>query len=133
MASIETCVRAMLLNGTSLATAGIPDSRVMHGFRLQDTVLPALTYEVAQDEYMAIGAAPLRMAAVELRVIATTTTAALAFESTVRNLITAGTFDTIVVSAVDFVGRYVEAPVVADGDEAEPAQLVLNFTAYYKD
>jgi len=133
MPSIETCVRAMITAGTSLSTAGIPDARVMHGFRLQDTILPAVTFEVAQDEYMSIGSAPLRMASVELRVIASTTTAALSFESTIRNLIVTGTFDTIVVSAVDFVGRYVEPPVVADGDETEPAQLVCNFTVYYKD
>jgi hypothetical protein len=131
MASIETCVRAMLTSATSLNA--LPDARIMHGFRLQDTILPAITFEVAQDEYMAIGSTPLKMASVELRVIASTTTSALSYESAVKSAVRTGTFDTIVVSAVDFVGRYVEPPVVADGDETEPAQLVCNFTVYYKD
>ena len=42
---IETSVRTMLL-----ATVGVADANITHGFRLQDTALPAITYEVTQEE-----------------------------------------------------------------------------------
>ena len=131
MASIESAVRAMLTSQTGGDIAALPDARITHGFRLQETALPAITFEVERTEYITIGASPLRMANVELRVIADTTTAALAFEDDIQTAVRVGTFDTIPFLAVDFSGRQVEPPSVADGDEAEPAQLVCYFTIYY--
>ena len=133
MASIETAVRAMLLNGTTLATAGIPDARVFHGYRLQDTTLPACTYEVQQTETLTIGSSPLRQATVAVTVTASTTAAALGFLSALPTLAAAGTWDTIEVQAVQEVGHVVEPATPGEGDEAEPAQLTYTFTATYKE
>lgn len=133
MASIETAIRAMLLNGTTLATAGIPDARVFHGYRLQDTVLPACTYEVQQTERLTIGASPLRQATVAVTITASTTSSALGFLSSLRTLSAAGTWDTIDVQAIDEGGHVVEPATPGEGDEAEPAQLTYTFTATYKE
>lgn len=133
MASIETAIRAMLLNGTTLATAGIPDDRVFHGYRLQDTVLPACTYEVQQTELLTIGASPLRQATVAVTIIASTTSSALGFLPSLRTLAAAGTWDTIDVQAIDEGGHVVEPATPGEGDEAEPAQLTYTFTATYKE
>jgi len=133
MASIETAIRAMLLNATTLATAGIPDGRVFHGYRLQDTQLPACTFSVEETRLLTIGVTPLREATVSVSVIAETTAGALAFFSTIRTLCTAGTWDTIQVQAVDEIGHAVQPASPGEGDEAEPAQLTYTFTATYKE
>lgn len=133
MASIETAVRAMLVNGTTLSAAGIPDDRVFHGYRLQDTIIPACTFEVQQTQVVSIGSSPLRQADVAVTIIASTTTAALGFLSALRTLCVAGTFDTIDVQAAVENGHAVEPGSVGEGDEAEPAQLTYTFTATYKE
>jgi hypothetical protein len=133
MASIETAIRAMLVNGTTLSAAGIPDDRVFHGYRLQDTSIPACTFEVQQTQAVSIGSSPLRQADVAVTIIASTTTAALGFLSALRTLCVAGTFDTIDVQAAVENGHAVEPGSVGEGDEAEPAQLTYTFTATYKE
>jgi hypothetical protein len=133
MASIETAIRAMLVNGTTLSTAGIPDARVFHGYRLQDTILPACTFEVQQTQVATIGSSPLRQADVSVTIIASTTAAALGFLSALRTLCVAGTYDTIEMQAAVENGHAVEPGSVGEGDEAEPAQLTYTFTATYKE
>ena len=133
MASIETAIRAMLVNGTTLSAAGIPDDRVFHGYRLQDTIIPACTFEVQQTQVATIGSSPIRQADVAVTIIASTTTAALGFLSALRTLCVAGTFDTIDVQAAVENGHAVEPGSVGEGDEAEPAQLTYTFTATYKE
>lgn len=129
--SIEASVRAMLTSASGGDIAALPDARITHGFRLQETALPAITFEIDRTEYLSIGATPLMQANVELRVIAETTLGALAFEDDIIGAVRTGTFSGTVFKAVDFSGRQVEAPSVAEGDEAEPAQLVCYFTVYY--
>ena len=129
MATIESAVRAMLTSSTALN--GIPDARVTHGFRLQDSALPAITFELGQDEYLTIGASPLRSVSVELRIIDTTTKDAADLVASVETAVRTGTFDSIVFQAVDFRGHSVENPAVTDGDEAEPAQVVCYFDIIY--
>lgn len=129
MATIESAVRAMLTSSTALNA--IPDARITHGFRLQDSALPAITFELAQDEYLTLGSSPLRSVSVELRVIDTTTKDAADLVASVETAVRTGTFDTIVFQAVDFKGHAVENPAVTDGDEAEPAQVMVMFDIYY--
>ena len=133
MATIESAIRAMIVNSTTLSAAGIPDERVFHGYRLQDTTLPACTYEVQQTELLTIGASPLRQATVSVTITASTTSSALGFLPSLRTLAAAGTWDTIEVQAVEEGGHVVEPATPGEGDEAEPAQLTYTFTATYKE
>lgn len=46
MATIEEAIRAMLTNGTELSGAGVPSSRVTHGYRLQEPATATVTATV---------------------------------------------------------------------------------------
>lgn len=129
MATIETAVRTMLTSATELN--GITDARITHGYRLQDAALPAITFEVQQDATQTIGASPLLMVSVEIRVIATTTGGALDELANVKAAVRTGTFDGIVFSAVLWNGHTIDESVGTDGDEADPVELVCNADIYY--
>ena len=133
MATIESAVRAMLTTGTTLSASpyNIPDSRITHGFRLQDTVLPAITFECGEDERLSIGASPLRQVQVELRVIADTTKGALDILPGVIARAIPGTYDTYDFDCVTVLGHTVDGATVADGDENQPAELVCNIEIIY--
>ena len=58
MASIESAIRAMLIRSTLLSSTSPidgPDARVTHGYRLQSSELPAVTFEVATTVPATIG------------------------------------------------------------------------------
>lgn len=129
MATIETAVREMLTSSTALT--GISDSRITHGYRLQDSVLPAITFELQQDESQTIGASPLLMVAAEIRVIATTTQGALGELANLKLAVRTGTFDGITVQAVQWNGHAIDESIGTDGDEADPVELVCNADIYY--
>lgn len=131
MATIESAVRAMLTQGTTLSTVGIPDSRVAHGYRLQDSILPALTYELDQDERISIGVPALARVQVEIRVIAERTEAALAVLDDVQAVCVPGVYDTVNFSAVQWLGHTIEPANTADGDENQPAELVCTAEIIY--
>jgi len=128
MATIESAVRVML-QGSPLNS--IPNSRITHGFRLQSSSLPAVTFEVNRDEILSIGSGELHSAEVEIRVIAATSAAALAFASNVRQCCVAGTYDGIVFQSVVWGGRQLDQDTVGEGDESEPAELVCFVTITY--
>ena len=131
MATIESAVRAMLLTGSTLANAGIPDARVAHGYRLQDSVLPACTFEVEPEERMTIGANPLLRTRVEIRVVADRTNDALEFRDELQTLCVAGTYDTYVFQAVEWQGHTIDPANTADGDENQPAELACSIEIHY--
>ena len=131
MATIESAVRSMLTQGTTLSSVGIPDSRIAHGYRLQDSILPALTYELDQDERLSIGSPALARVQVEIRVIAERTEAALAVLDDVQAVCVPGTYDTVPFSAVQWLGHTIEPANTADGDENTPAELVCMADIYY--
>lgn len=133
MASLESAIRAMLLTGTSLSTAGVADDRATHGYRLQNSALPALTYGADETSLLTIGANSLRRARAEVRVVADTTAAALAFVPIISALCAAGTYDTIVFQSVLFEGHAVEPAAAGDGDENQPAELVCWVEIIYED
>jgi hypothetical protein len=131
MATIESAVRAMLINGTTLLSAGIPDSRIAHGYRLQDSILPACTYEVEQEERLSIGANALLRTRVELRIVAERTNDALGFRDELQTLCVAGTYDGYVFQAVEWIGHTVDPATTSDGDENQPAELVCTIEIHY--
>lgn len=127
--SLESAARAMLTAGSTINL--VPDARVTHGYRLQDTALPAVTFELQQTEVLSIGSTPLRGAQLEVAAIADTTLDALAIGAQVRSACVAGTFDGIAFEAVHEIGFSVQPAVVGDGDEAEPAVYSLTFQIVY--
>ena len=54
--SLESSVRDMLVAGTTISL--VPDARITLGFRLQDSVLPAITYEVRETQLETVGTSP---------------------------------------------------------------------------
>ena len=131
MATIESAIRAMLINGNTLSSAGIPDSRVAHGYRLQDSLLPACTFEVEQEERMSIGATPLLRTRAEIRIVADRTNDALGFRDELQTLCVAGTYDTYVFQAVEWIGHTIDPASAGDGDENQPAELACTIEIHY--
>ena len=131
MATIEEAIRAMLTTGTTLSAAGVADAAVTHGFRLQSSSLPAVTFEAQQPETLTLGDGFKRVS-VEIRAIATTTKAANDLAAPIRTVCTKGTYDTIVFAAVQWLNSSIEPAVVAEGDEQQPAQCSCFIDIYYE-
>jgi hypothetical protein len=138
--SIEAAVRAMLVSGTTLSGTAVPvpDERVTHGFRLQSTVLPAVTFEVQSVEPASIGAvgpnsSGTRIAQVEVRCIATEAADALVIADAVRQRSSAGTYSGYSLDAILYQGHRVEAGETGEGDETQPAEAVCTLTIYYRE
>ena len=129
--SIEQAVRAMLTAGSTINL--VPDARVTHGYRLQDTALPAITYEVQSVETVSCGASPIRMATVEVRCVADLGADALAIAAQVRTASVAGTYLGIVFDAVLYQNHVLEPAAAGEGDEAAPSEAVCTMTIYYRE
>ena len=126
MASIESAVRSMLVKGTTLSAEGVADERVTHGYRLQSTELPAVTFEISSTA-PATTDATLNMSELEVRVIADTTLEASDLATTVESLIVADTYDTLKLVPIR-TSRVINAPTVGLGDEQEPAEATVSAT-----
>lgn len=129
--SIEQAIRSMLTAGTTVSL--VPDARVTCGYRLQDTALPAITYEVQSVELASCGSSPTRMAEVEVRCIADLAVDALAIAAQVRDAAVKGTYGTFSVDAVVYWGHSLDEPGSGEGDEQQPAEAVSRFTVYYRE
>jgi hypothetical protein len=126
MPSIESAVRAMLVQGSTLSGAGVPDAQVTHAYRLQSTDLPAVTFEISSTA-PATTDATLNMSELEVRVIAETTLEASSIATTVESLIVANTYDTLKLVPIR-TSRVINAPTVGLGDEQEPAEATVSAT-----
>jgi len=125
--SIEAAVRAMLM-----AHAPLDIYPITHGYRLQDSILPAVTFEVVNHERSATK--DHFLASVEVTTIAVETASALAIADDVRAACVAGTFLIgFDFNAVLFQGRTVTPPTVGEGDEQQPAECITRIDIYYKE
>ena len=138
--SIEAAVRAMLTDGTTLSggSVPVPDERVTHGFRLQSSVLPAVTFEVASVEPASIAStgstsAGTRVAEVEVRSIAVEAVDAVAVAERVRQASVPGSFGGYTLDAVLYQGHRIEPQASGEGDESQPAEAVSTITIYYRE
>lgn len=119
MATIEQAIRTMLTKGTVLSAAGVPDARVTHGYRLQDSDLPAVTYSVSSKEPAALTGA--NSGTLTINCIATTSASALGIADALRSAIVPDSYDAVVITAAFIVSEQLEPEVVGLGDEQEPA------------
>lgn len=129
--SIEQAVRTMLTAGSTISL--VPDVRVTCGYRLQDTVLPAITYQINGVELGSCGTSPTRIAEVEVRAIADLAVDALAIAEQVRIAAVPGTYSTFNFDAVVYAGHSLDEPGSGEGDEQQPAEAVSRFTVYYRE
>jgi hypothetical protein len=131
MASIEKSVRLMLINGTTLSAAGVADASVTHGYRLQDSALPAVTYTVDTREDASV-AGDIQMSTISVTSIAATSEDAVAIAAAVRAALVSGTYDTINIDAVIVTADGLQPEVVGFSDEQEPSQAVTQATIYWR-
>lgn len=127
--SIEASIRTMLTNGTTLSL--VPDARVTHGYRLQDSTLPAITFEVSDVETVSCGSSPIRRATLTATCVAVEAVDALAIAAQVRSACKTGTFDGKQFTAVIYGNHVVEAASSGEGDEAQPAMATCTATIFY--
>jgi hypothetical protein len=125
--TIQASVRTMLI-----VMVAVADANITHGYRLQDTTLPAITYEVTQEEVQSIGASPLLMASVTIRIIAVTTQGALDLIPYVKAVCLTGTFSGLTFESVQWNGYTVEPAAAGDGDEQMPAEVACEIDIYYR-
>lgn len=131
--NIEQDVRTMLTSYAGL-TSGIPAARISHGYRLQDGILPALTYDLTTVEQQSMaGGATVRLATVELTIIAATTKAALDILPALKIACGEGTYGITDFDAVIWRGHVTAQPAVGEGDEAEPAEVTATIDIYYRE
>ena len=137
LATIESSVRAMMTSNATLIAA-VPAARISHGYRLQDGVLPAITFELQSVEMLSfigdVNEINVRVhrASAEITVIAATTNSALLIGSTLNTACAPGTFGGIVFDAVLWNGHQVTQSVAGEGDEQQPAELVASVEIYYR-
>jgi hypothetical protein len=134
MASIESAIRAMLIRSTLLSASSpvdVPDARVTHGYRLQSSILPAVTFEVASTALATIGA--MRESELTVTCICDTTVDASALVDYIEaSVLDTGTYDTIDIHALVVRSKTVAAPTAGLGDEQEPATATLTVTVYWE-
>lgn len=119
--TIEEKVKALL--DAKLSTP--PDSRITHAYRLQDSTLPAVTFEVSNVQTASIDG--LLTASVAVTCIDDTTKEAADLAATV-----AGAFVPYqTIQAVIYQGTTIEPPVVGFTDEQQPASAVVSLLIYY--
>lgn len=131
MATIEQAVRTMLTDGTALSAAGVPDVRVTHGYRLQETALPSVTYSIESKSY-ADNAGPFYTANLTVNAIAVTSADALGIANAVKATLVSGTYDAISIDAVLVTDEALEPETVGIGDEQEPATARTIATIYWR-
>ena len=125
--TIQASVRTMLI-----VMVAVADANITHGYRLQDTTLPAITYECTQEEVQSIGSSPLLMASVTIRIIAVTTQGALDLIPYVKAVCVTGLFSGLTFESVQWNGYTVEPAAAGDGDEQMPAEVACEIDIYYR-
>ena len=128
MASIEESVRTMLTSSTALSS--IPDARITFGYRLYNTALPAITFTLQESEFATLGG-DMRVAQAEFAYVCNTALQAAEAEPDMRAAIRNGTFDNNDLVCL-FGSCRVDEPVTGDGDEQQPAQLIVTATIYFE-
>lgn len=133
IAKIEEAARAMIVASAGI-TNSVPSARISHGYRLQDGILPAITYEITNASQQSLaGGAGLWLASVEVTVIASTTKFALDMVPLMKLAFVPGTYLNVVFDAVIWNGHTTSAAVVGEGDEQEPAEVTASIDIYYRD
>lgn len=132
MAHVEKAIRTMLKDATALSA--IPDARFTYGFRPELTAnnLPAVVFTVADMQNATLGGT-LKRIRLTVNLVHTTVNEATELADEVRSCVAPGTHNGFVFEATVFQSYNVQEPIVADGDEAQPAVITTEFDLYYRE
>lgn len=126
MASIEQAIRTML---TSRISSGVSDDQITHAYRLQDSPLPALTFEITGQKAVSTGG--LKSGNLAINCIASFTIDAAALSDTVKAAVLKGTYSGVVVREFVLEELTVVPPISGMSDEQEPAVATLTYTVFW--
>lgn len=134
MPSIEAAIRAMLIDGTELSVSpdSVPNTRVTHGYRLQDSALPAVTYSVDSSTDGDISGA-IRLAVVTFNCIAETSASALNVREKLISALDPGKYDTSInIDCMIVTDQTLQPETVGIGDEQEPSVATVTANVYWR-
>jgi len=128
MASIEEAIRAML---TANFDANIvPDSRITHGYRLQASALPAITFEVENTQRVSVD--DVMQSDVAITGIDERTEDAAALEAEISDALVRGTYAGINIDSAFTTSSRIDRPIVGMSDEQEPATITVQCTVHWR-
>ena len=130
MAHVEQAIRTMLRTASALSS--IPDARFTYGFRpeLTANALPAVVFTVSDMQNMTLGGTQKRLR-LTVHLVHETVNEATELADEVRSCVAPGTHNSFVFGATVFQSYNVQEPIVADGDEAQPAVITHEYDLYY--
>lgn len=123
--TVEELVKSMLDSKITV----IPDARITHAYRLQDSALPALTFEVSDERPADLSGTSLGQLAIT--VVAETTKSAADLLKTITGNVGTYTSGAYKIHALILTSTTVNPPVAGMSDEQEPASAVANFDIYW--
>jgi hypothetical protein len=126
--SIEAALREML-NGS----AALNVYPITHGYRLQNSGLPAITFEITNNERSAVSGHWLASAQIKVVALETGTALTIAADVPAACVPASYLFGSYTFDAVIFRGRTADAASVGEGDEQEPAEVNCEVDIYYRE
>jgi hypothetical protein len=126
MATIEEAIRLML---TSNISTGVADDQITHAYRLQNSPLPAITFELSQTKRATIDG--LQTSELVITGIADQTKDANDLGSVIRAALVTGTYSGIIIRQIIVGDTTLQPPSSGLSDEQEPALLNINATIYW--
>lgn len=128
--NLAQSIRTMLLD---MDNAKIADANIIYGTRNQFTALPAITYQIMDNETLTIGGTDtLRRAQVMIRSYAKSSEDAVDLGYEVEENLDSGTYNSIEFCAVLNKNSVLEEPTSGFGEEANPYCVITTSEIYYK-
>lgn len=126
MATIEEAIRLMLTTNVSTSVA---DNQITHAYRLQNSPLPAITFEVTATKRVTLDG--LQSSELTVTGIAEQTKDANDLGAVINAALTTGTYSGVVIRRIIVGESTLQPPVSGLSDEQEPASLTINATVYW--
>lgn len=130
--NLAQAVRTMLLG---MDNNVVQDSNIIYGTRNQFTSLPAVTFQINDNETLTIGESAvdtIRRAQVTIKSYAKSSEDAVAMGTEVEDNLSAGTYSTVDFMAVLNKNSVLEEPTGGFGEEANPYVVTTTSEIYYK-
>jgi len=130
--NLAQAIRTML---QGMNNAVVDDANIIYGTRNQFTSLPAVTYQINDNETLTIGATAvdtLRRAQVTIKSYAKSSEDAVAMGTEVEDNLSSGTYNSIDFCAVLNKNSVLEEPTGGFGEEANPYVVTTTSEIYYK-
>lgn len=126
MATIEEAIRLML---TTNISTGVAENQITHAYRLQNSPLPAITFELTGTRRATLDG--IQSSELTVTGIAEQTKDANDLGSIINAALTSGTYSGIIIRRIIVGDTTLQPPVSGLSDEQEPASLTINATIYW--